>query len=125
MLGYQIDGHILSLTVSTYPTLAARQALFDAVRADRRVTLGALVILDVRSLALDLGEANVLERLGALITLLGPKLGRACAIIRDAHQDDSHLFQTEGRRLGLRVGLFADEQAARQWLNAQQLSTCT
>ena len=29
------------------------------------------------------------------------------------------MFQTEGRGIGLCVGLFLDEQTAREWLNIQ------
>jgi hypothetical protein len=120
MFSYQIDGQILTLTVSGYPMPADRLALFDAVQVDSRVPLGALLILDVRSLPVDLSEAAAIERLGILISLLGPKLGPACAIIRGAHGNDSHTFQTTARGHGLQVALFLDEHAARQWLNTHR-----
>jgi hypothetical protein len=121
MFSYESEGHILTLTVSTFPTLDDRLVLFDAVRVDSRVPLGTMLIVDVRSLPVpDFSEAAVIEHLNLLITLLGPKLGPACAIVSGAHGADPHMFQTAGRGVGLRVGLFLDEHTARQWLHTQR-----
>jgi uncharacterized protein (DUF2336 family) len=112
---YEIDGQILTLRVSASLTPSEREALFDAVRVDARVPQAVVLIIDARSLPLDLSEASLIEWLRALVDRLGPKLGSMCAMIREAHGDNSHLFQTAARSLGLRVGLFSDEQTARQW----------
>lgn len=118
MLSYEIDGSILTLRVSGTPTLSDRQPVFDAVRADARVPRNALLLFDVRELAVGMwSEYTVVERLRVLFDQLGPKLGPACAVIAaPALTEQSRQFQMAALDFGLRVGLFNDEPSARQWL---------
>jgi hypothetical protein len=120
VLSYDIDsdGTILTLTASGSPTPEEREAVFHAIRVDPRVHDGALLILDVRSVRLDLTEAVLMDRLRALIDQLGMKLGSACAMINREHGHDSQVVQIAGRDFGLRVRLFHEEASARQWLSA-------
>ena len=102
-----------------YPTVEQREPVFAAVRADARIPNGALVLLDVREVDVGMSKHVVVERLRVLLDQLGPKLGPARALIVTAGVgDQARIFQTEAIGFGLRVELFSDERAARQWLNA-------
>jgi hypothetical protein len=119
MLSYEIDGSVLTLRGSGTITLQQRLHLFAAVRADAGVPNGALVLLDVRGIDVDLHDHAVIERTRVLVDQLGPKLGPACAIIIPLAPDEqSRIYQDAASDVGLRVRFFRDEPSARQWLNA-------
>jgi hypothetical protein len=121
MLTYEIDGLVLTLRATGTTTADQRQPVFDAVRADARVPNGALVLLDVREVDIGMSQHVVVERLRLLCNLLGPKLGRACAmLVTQAVRDQSTTFQTEAVGFGLLVNLFSDESKARHWLDGQR-----
>ena len=116
-LTYSFDGVVLTLTVLGHSTLEDRLISYERIRFDASVPEGVPVILDVRSVMTDLSEATLIERLRVLITDLRPKLGTAMAmIVGEAHLPKSHGIQIAARELGLRVGLFYDDQSARDWL---------
>jgi len=117
MVSYEIDGSILIFRASGTTTRYQREVVFEAVRADARVPNGALVLLDVREVDVGMSKHVVVERLRVLLDQLGPKLGPACALIVTAGVgDQARIFQTEAIGFGLRVELFSDERAARQWV---------
>jgi hypothetical protein len=117
MLSYEIDGPVLTLRASGTTTLSERQPVFEAVRADANVPNGALVLLDVREVDVGMGGPTVVERLRVLLDQLGPKIGPVCAmIVPPGLAEQARLFQVAGIGAGLKVGLFSDEQSAREWL---------
>jgi hypothetical protein len=119
MLSYEIDASILTLRTSGALTVNEREAVFDAVRADARVPLGALVLIDARQRDLAPSEFAVVERLRVLLDQLGPKLGPVCAVVVPAGPATQwRIFQDAARGAGLQVALFIDEPSARLWLEA-------
>jgi hypothetical protein len=121
MLSYEVDGPTLTLRASRILTLDEREMMLNAARADPAVPNDALLLIDARDIDVAMSESTMAERLRVLVGLLGPKLGRVCAVIvppRLAPQ--FRLFQTAGNGMGLQIELFSDEPSARQWLSAHR-----
>ena len=120
MVSYTIDDSILTLRASGETTmLHEHEPVFETLRADGDVPAGALVMLDVREVDVDINEYAVPERLRILFDQLGPKLGPVCAmLVRAGRIEQARLFQTRAIAFGLLVALFSDEQPAREWLKS-------
>lgn len=119
MLTYRVEGSILVLTAAGETSLQQREAAFTAIRNDPNVPDGALLLLDAREFSEILNAKTVQERVRSLVGELGPKLGLVCAVVMPLERTlDLHFFQSMGPELGLRVGLFQHEGAARRWLRS-------
>ena len=119
MLSYSIEGNILRLVVYGDVSLAERRSVYDAVRADPKVPDGCFLLVDARDATVTFKDATIDVRVQALIDGLGSKFGRTCAFVEPA--DDllyGKAFQRAGAKLGVRIGLFGDEEAALRWLGA-------
>jgi hypothetical protein len=120
LITYQMDGPMLIVTKSGRSTLAEREALFDALRADPAVPDGALLLLDLRHDEDSLRQDSELEsRVLDLQRALGRKLGPACAmIVHEDYDADARSFQEMPAADGYRLVMFTVEAAARRWLSA-------
>lgn len=117
MLSYSVDGKVIRLTVAGDVSLSERESVFSAIRADAAIIDGFVVLVDARDAKVTFRDASIDDRTQALVDSLGPKFGGACAFIEPA--DDplyGKRFQRAGAKIGLRVGLFADEPSALRWL---------
>lgn len=121
MLTYRIDDSILVLVAVGTPTADQRQAVFEAIRNDPLVRPGSPVLIDA-SQADRVGSLPVVqERAHLLVELLGTKMGSVCAVVvPPSLAGEALYFQAAGGELGVRVGLFADEDSARRWLGGHR-----
>jgi hypothetical protein len=118
MYAYTIDGSILTLVVTGATTSEHRESMLSAIRQDSRVPNGALLLIDARQAASVGSTIGLQERAHTFVHLLGPKMGPLCAIIVPPDlAAEAALFQAAGGELGVRVGLFAEESQAKQWLH--------
>ena len=117
MVTYKIDNGVLWFVIAGDVSVHDRQALFDAIRSDDDVPLGAPLIVDARGANVTFKDATLETRLLAMIDGLGAKLGDVCAFIEAAHDPlYGKAFQRAGRKHGMHVGLFKDETSALRWL---------
>jgi hypothetical protein len=64
-------------------------------------------------------DATIDVRVQALLDGLGDKFGGTCAFIEPAGDKlYGKAFQRAGAKLGVRIGLFGDEESALRWLGA-------
>ena len=120
MLTYEVEGTILKLTLRGKPSDAQRALVHAEIAADPRVPLGALVLIDITR-ADPFDDVGEIERRTKLLTeRLGSKLGPACAVIVPPRLTEvsERFLATRTDPGGVRVALFRDEPAARQWLAA-------
>ena len=119
MLSYSVVGKILRLIVSGDVSLAERKSVYKAVREDSNFSEGCVLLVDARNASVTFKDATIDVRVQALIDGLGSKFGRTCAFVEP---DDDPLygkaFQRAGAKLGVRVGIFNDEESALRWLGA-------
>ena len=117
MLSYSVDGKIVRLTVAGDVSPAERESVYRAVREDSRVDDGFVLLVDARKAKVTFRDATIDVRVQALHDGLGPKFGGACAFIEPT--DDplyGKKFQRAGSKIGIRIGIFADEASALRWL---------
>jgi hypothetical protein len=118
MMTYEVDGTILKLTLKGTPSEAQRALVHAEIANDHRVPLGALVLIDItRADPMD-DVAEIKRRTRLFTDRLGGKLGPACAVVVPPRLTEISEKFISGRTDpgGLRVALFRDEPAARQWL---------
>jgi hypothetical protein len=117
MIGYVVDGQIVIITADGAHTSEERDAMYDAIRDDARVADGSLLLIDARGNALPSAAPAVRETVASMVERLGPKLGRACALVRPPdRQAPAVQFQLTANTYDIRVGVFTDVAAAREWL---------
>jgi hypothetical protein len=118
MIFYSVKNHILELTVSAPYLMADLDAMLEAIGRDPGVPEGALLLVDARVFAVLLSESEIEARLDNLRTRLGRKLGPACAIVIETHEQrlGARVFQMKAATEDLRVGVFEDLAEARAWL---------
>lgn len=114
---YKVDGRFVVLTTDGRTTAAERQAVFDSIRSDPRVPIGACLIIDIRKYAIQLTQEQLDDRVRSLLEGLRDKLGVACAVV----VGDGSLRVGLGLQLiagdwNFRVGVFRTETSARSWL---------
>lgn len=117
MLSYTVNGKIVRFTVIGDVALAERESVYAAVRADPAVVDGFLLLVDARKAKVTFRDATIDDRVERLVNGLRPKFGSACAFVEPVHDPlYGKKFQRAGARLGVRIGLFADEESALRWL---------
>jgi hypothetical protein len=122
LLSYEVDGPILKIVGAPNATSEERLALYDAARSDPRVPVGALLLLDARQSPTDLTREEVRDRVAFLMERLGLKVGPLCAVIVSAGglRQATELQLVGQEQFKMRVGVFENEQAARNWLLTSQ-----
>ena len=123
MLTYEVEGTILKLTLKGTPSEAQRALVHAEIANDPNVPLGALLLMDITRAdpIEDLGEMQ--RRTKLLTDRLGSKLGPACAVVVPPRLTEisEKFLSVRTDPGGLRVALFRDETAARQWLATFEL----
>jgi len=123
MLTYEVEGTILKLTLKGTPSEAQRALVHAEIANDPNVPLGALLLMDITRAdpIEDLGEMQ--RRTKLLTDRLGSKLGPACAVVVPPRLTEisEKFLSVRTDPGGLRVALFRDEAAARQWLATFEL----
>jgi|KBSSwiStaDraftv2_1062776.scaffolds.fasta_scaffold218456_2 hypothetical protein len=118
MLTYDVDGTILKLTLKGTPSEGQRALVHAEIANDPRVPPGALVLIDItRADPID-DVAEMQRRTRLLTDRLGSKLGPAVAVVVPPRLTEisEKFLALRTDPAGLRVALFRDEPAARQWL---------
>jgi hypothetical protein len=118
MLSYDVDGTILKLTLKGTPSEGQRALVHAEIANDPRVPLGALVLIDITR-ADPIDDVAEMERRTRLLTdRLGSKLGPAVAVVVPPRLTEisEKFLSLRTDPAGMRVALFRDEPAARQWL---------
>jgi hypothetical protein len=119
VLSYTIVGKILRLIVSGDVTLAERRSVYHAVRVDPNVPENCLLVVDARGASVTFRDATIDVRVQALLDGLGNKFGGTCAFIEPAGDPlYGKAFHRAGATVGVRIGLFGDEETALRWLGA-------
>jgi hypothetical protein len=117
MFTYRADGSFIILTTDGKATLGERQAVFKAIRSDPNVPSGAFLIIDLRHFDVRLTQAELQDRVRTLLESLTEKIGIACAVIvGGASLRMGMSLQLIAGNMNFKVGVFHDEQSARQWL---------
>jgi len=119
MLSYTIDGKILRLIVSGDVTVAERRSVYDAVRVDPNVPKNCVLLVDARDATVTFRDSTIDMRVQLLLDGLGDTFGGTCAFIEPASDPlNGKAFQRASAKLGVRIGLFGDEESALRWLGA-------
>ena len=118
MLTYEVDGTILKLTLKGTPTEAQRAMVHAEIANDSNVPLGALLLIDITRADPIEDLAEMHRRTKLLTERLGNKLGPACAVVVPPRLSEisEKFLSLRTDPGGVRVALFRDEPAARQWL---------
>lgn len=117
MITYQADGHFVILTADGKSTKREREALFAAIRSDPKVPDGAYLIIDIRKYEVNLTQAELQDRVRAMIEALASKVGVICAVlVGDTSLRIGMGLQLIAGNMNFRVGVFHNEAAARKWL---------
>ncbi len=119
MVVYAFRGGVLELTSSGPYASEEWDAVFDAVRADPAVPDGAPLIIDSRELQVKMSAIRLIDRITNLRHRLGPKMGTACAmVVSPENALLSHQFRHFAEdSIDLRVGVFANMDDARKWID--------
>ena len=122
MIFYSVKNHILELTVSPPYLMADADLMLEAIGRDPGVPDGAPLLVDARAFAVVLSQTEIEARLQDLRVRLGPKLGPACAVVIETHEQHlgARIFQMNAATVDLRVGVFDDLGEARAWLAARR-----
>jgi hypothetical protein len=117
VIAYQTEGPIVVIRATGPYTVVSRDLMYDAIGADEEVQPASGVLIDARLNVVANGQSDFREAFEAMVARLGPKLPRACAVVMARHRIvEAHMFQAIGGDYGVRVGLFYEEDLARQWL---------
>jgi hypothetical protein len=124
MFSYRVENGVIVITAAGVYTATERDNVYDAIRRDPAIHEQSLLLIDTRQNLAPGSAIDIRDAIDSLIRRLGPKLGRACAIIRSpARPAASFHFQLHASARGLRVGVFDDEAGARQWLSVYAAMT--
>lgn len=118
MISYRTDGQFVILKANGKSTERERETFFAALRADPKVPAGASLIMDIREYEVRLSQAELHDRLRAMLESLAGKVGVACAVlVGDTSLRIGLSVQLVARNMNYRVGVFHGEAAARKWLD--------
>ena len=94
-----------------------REHVLGAIRKDPRVPERALLLIDARE-AESIGTVTALQGLVHLfVERLGPKIGPRCAaVVPPERVGEARLFQVATGEMGIRMEIFGDIEAAKEWL---------
>ena len=121
MISYRVDGQFVILMTNGKSTDRERELLFAALRSDPKVPDGALLIIDVREYGIQLTQAELQDRVRAMIESVANKVGAACAVlVGDTSLRIGLGLQLFAGNMNYRVGVFHGEAAARKWLVANR-----
>lgn len=91
--------------------------LFAALRSDRKIPDGASLIIDIREYEVRPTQAELQDRVRAMLEALAGKVGAACAVlVGDTSLRIGLNVQLAAGNMNFRVGVFHGEAAARKWL---------
>jgi hypothetical protein len=117
MLMYSVKGKMLRIVATGAQPEGERQAMYDDIAEDPRVTLRSVVLVDARRADEPAGVDDIQHRASTFVTRLGGKLGPACAVVVSPRLEQAgQQFKEATRRLGLTVELFRDQLEASKWL---------
>ena len=117
MMTYRVDSPFIILTTTGRTTAAERDRVYEALRSDSSVPIGAHLIIDLRKYEIRLTDGELQDRVRAFVESLGSKIDSACAVVvGDTSLRIGLSFQMAAANMKVRVGVFRDEESARAWL---------
>ena len=118
-LSYKTDGQFLIIKASGKSTDRERQEFFASMQSDPKVPDRANLIIDIREYTALLTQAELQDRVRAMLEALATKVGPVCAVlVGDTSLRIGMGLQLIAGNLNFRVGVFHGEVAARKWLGS-------